>query len=182
MLERSRERLLNYCKILHKKIFILKTKTHIKFEFTLSSTEVRNTTKHYLFKKTQLWFRRRENLFLYLRARATWGRSLKYGCFNACLAEIRLVGLYNIIFLKRSCPSAHKFGHALAAFWAGHWGNVGLKSGREETPGHIDSLGVPRSLKMRNSISISLSPGHRGRLFASSAKMHPMDHISTPVE
>ena len=54
VLERSRERLLNYSKILHKRIFILKTKTHIKFEFTLSSTEVRNTTKHYLFKKTQL--------------------------------------------------------------------------------------------------------------------------------
>ncbi len=48
--------------------------------------------------------------------------------------------------------------------WLGHLGKHGLKSGSLETPGQAFSSGVPRVRKMRNSWSISLSPGNRARL------------------
>jgi hypothetical protein len=79
-----------------------------------------------------------------------------------------------------------------------HLGNEGLKSGNEVTPGQSCSLGVPRILlqgqskcvervmfayrKILKISSISESPGNSGLRVHISAKMHPTDHMSTPVE
>ena len=45
----------------------------------------------------------------------------------------------------------------------------------------MSSSGVPRTRKMRNSWSISESPGNSGDWLIISANMHPMDHASTGV-
>lgn len=80
-----------------------------------------------------------------------------------------------------------------------HLGNEGLKSGKEETPGHVFSSGVPSNLskvrrgsegggkinayrKILKISSISESPGKSGLRVHISAKIAPTDHISTPVE
>jgi len=47
--------------------------------------------------------------------------------------------------------------------------------------GHSSSVGVPNTLNIVFSWSISLSPGKYGILSISSANMHPTDHISTAV-
>lgn len=80
-----------------------------------------------------------------------------------------------------------------------HLGNDGLKSGKEDTPGHVFSSGVPSNLskseeeeketgrvdayrKILKISSISESPGKSGLRVHISAKIAPTDHISTPVE
>jgi hypothetical protein len=48
--------------------------------------------------------------------------------------------------------------------------------------GHVCSVGVPRTLKMRASWSSLFFPGNKGRAVAISAKMQPTLHISIEVE
>mmetsp|Transcript_121292 Transcript_121292/g.368789 ORF Transcript_121292/g.368789 Transcript_121292/m.368789 type:complete len:251 (+) Transcript_121292:184-936(+) len=61
----------------------------------------------------------------------------------------------------------------------GHLGNVGLKSGSSETPGHVCSVGVPSFWKILKIVSISESPQKRGAPVAISALMQPMLQRST---
>lgn len=83
-----------------------------------------------------------------------------------------------------------------------HLGKEGLKSGKDVTPGHSASAGVPRILRRQSAAitrhikmksgeiyrkilkisSISESPGKSGLRVHISAKMQPTDHMSTPVE
>ena len=56
-----------------------------------------------------------------------------------------------------------------------HCGNVSLKSGSCDTPGHVDSVGVPSARKILNSWSISESPGNSGLWLIISTKMQPID-------
>merc|ERR1719446_1227282 len=60
-----------------------------------------------------------------------------------------------------------------------HFGKVGLKSGRSETPGQIASVGVPNFWKILKAVSISESPAKSGAPVAISARMHPTPHMST---
>ena len=82
------------------------------------------------------------------------------------LGEIRFVGSNTSILPRRSMPSASSSGHLGARSCVGHLGKLPLKSGSWLTPGHNRSVGVPSRRKMRKSISISESPGQRGRLLA----------------
>lgn len=63
-----------------------------------------------------------------------------------------------------------------------HLGKVALKSGNFKASPQLFSLGVPNTLKILNIWSISLSPMNKGFFYAISAKMHPVDHKSTPRE
>ena len=56
-----------------------------------------------------------------------------------------------------------------------HCGNVSLKSGSCDTPGHVDSVGVPSVRKILNSWSISESPGNSGLWLIISTNMQPID-------
>lgn len=120
---------------------------------------------------------------------------------HACLAEIRRAGSYSSRASRRSNPFSSSPGTKARVSSRFHFGNDALKSGKEVTPGQIDSSGVPRSLvedrismfvtigfglyaylKILKISSISESPGNRGFRVHISANIAPTDHISTPVE
>jgi hypothetical protein len=52
---------------------------------------------------------------------------------------------------------------------------------RSRLTGQSSSVGVPSARKIVFSWSISVSPGRYGVRSMSSAKMHPVDQMSTPV-
>nr|GMD87244.1 hypothetical protein Iba_chr14bCG13840 [Ipomoea batatas] len=108
--------------------------------------------------------------------------SLKYSCSRALLAVILLLGSRHSILQRRSRPAASRFGTIVAVTLGGHFGKALLKSGREVTPGHVSSFGVPITLHILKSSSISESPGNNGRWFTISANIQPTDHTSTGVE
>ena len=66
-------------------------------------------------------------------------------------------------------------GHQSSHTFFCHCGNVSLKSGSCDTPGHVASVGVPSTRKILNSWSISESPGNSGLWLIISTKMQPMD-------
>ena len=88
----------------------------------------------------------------------------------------------DVPFLQASAPprvshAGSKTGVAcglLLAFF-GHCGNVSLKSGSCDTPGHVASVGVPSDRKILKSWSISEAPGKSGRWLSISTKMQPTD-------
>ena len=62
--------------------------------------------------------------------------------------------------LSKLQPTESNSGKTLSSGCAGQSGNFDLKSGSEDTPGQIFSFGVPSVRKIRNSWSISESPGN----------------------
>lgn len=68
---------------------------------------------------------------------------------HACLAEIRRAGSYSSRASRRSSPSSSRPGTSARDSERLHLGNVGLKSGKDVTPGQVSSSGVPRSLQTR---------------------------------
>lgn len=94
---------------------------------------------------------------------------------------------------SKSAPSRSSAG---TCFWIpriGNFGNSGLKSGSDETPGQVVSSGVPSilrtetknratHLKIEKRVPISLSSGKRGNRFTSCAKTQPSDQMSIAGE
>ncbi len=97
-------------------------------------------------------------------------------------AEILLLGSNATIPWRRSMPTSSRFCVCSVRGMPFHFGKVGLKSGNFKASGQFYSFGVPKTLKILNIWSISLSPMNKGLLWAISAKMHPVDHRSTPRE
>ena len=62
-----------------------------------------------------------------------------------------------------------------------HFGKVDLKFGRSRPSGQWEAVGVPMTWNILKIWSISESPLKSGRLLTSSAKMQPIDHMSTPA-
>lgn len=79
--------------------------------------------------------------------------SLKYSCSKALLAVILLVGSKKSILERRSTPAFSRVGTTVAKSLEGHLGNALLKSGKEVTPGHVSSFGVPKILHMKTRMS-----------------------------
>ena len=119
---------------------------------------------------------------------------------QACLAEIRRAGSYSRSASRRSRPFSSKFATRFLVSSLCHLGKEDLKSGNDVTPGHVVSSGVPSILewdqycrlpkwragasylKILKISSISESPGKSGFRVHISAKIAPIDHMSTPVE
>lgn len=77
----------------------------------------------------------------------------KYGCMQACFAEMRRAGSYSSMASRRSRPFRSRPGTSFRVSSRFHLGNETLKSGNEVTPGQVFSSGVPRSL---NFVRVSL--------------------------
>lgn len=77
-------------------------------------------------------------------------RSLKYGWFNAHLADILFVGSNAIHFANKSYPNGSNPFTKSYNFYDLNLGNVGLKSGILEIPGQVSSVGVPCNLNILN--------------------------------
>ena len=101
---------------------------------------------------------------------------------RAILAEILLLGSKATIPWRRSSYSSSRFEVCSERGTPFHLGKVALKSESLRASGQLFSLGVPRTLKILKIWSISESPMKRGFLWTISAKMHPVDHKSTPRE
>ena len=112
---------------------------------------------------------------------------------------MRPAGSYTSMASRRSRPFSSSPGTRALYKSRDHLGNDGLKSGNDVTPGHVCSSGVPSTLerysacclrlcdettylKILKISSISESPGNSGLRVHISAKMQPIDHMSTPVE
>ncbi len=65
--------------------------------------------------------------------------------------------------VRRLRPASSSLGKSSPKSQPLHLGKVGLKSGSCDTPGQQLSSGVPMVRKMRNSWSISESPGNSAR-------------------
>mmetsp|Transcript_3618 Transcript_3618/g.11159 ORF Transcript_3618/g.11159 Transcript_3618/m.11159 type:complete len:208 (+) Transcript_3618:838-1461(+) len=95
---------------------------------------------------------------------------------------MRRDGSYCSILDSRSMPSSSRLGAMLCSATGSYLGQSALYSGKSIIDGHVSSVGVPRTLKMRTTWSWSDVPGKSGRPEAISPKMHPTLHRSTGVE
>jgi len=73
-------------------------------------------------------------------------------------ALILRAGSNSIIWSSKSIPSGQRVGRVFSRGCRCHTGNTGFQSFNKVTPGHMSSLGVPRSRNILKSSSISESP------------------------
>merc|ERR1719333_969977 len=105
----------------------------------------------------------------------------RYGCLNRQLALGRCCGCIWSMCLRISiCISFNPLTAFLKSL-PSHLGNAPLKLDSRDTPGQLASEGVPHTMNILNSWSISDSPGNSGVREMSSAKMVPTDQISMEV-
>lgn len=105
---------------------------------------------------------------------------LKYGCFKAFYALIRLLGSYVNIFSNKSSAYYGIFLIIPLKSCFFHFGNLGLDYWRSLNSGHSYNTGVPIISNTLNICYISVpSPRNSGLFKNSSANIQPTPQIST---